>query len=68
MRGPLSVYYQDRLEQAIGALPDGALGKRDELLADEALKLAGRVGLVSVEEVAGWLEIVERAKVIRWKD
>lgn len=82
VRGPLSVYYYDHLEEVIGALPDGALAKRDELLAYEALNLvdgkrsvaelrdvlAGRVGPVSLEEVGGWLEILERAKVIRWKD
>lgn len=81
VRGPLAVYYYDHLSEAVGELPKDALPNRSEVLAYEALNLvdgernvaeirdilAGRVGPVTLDEVARWLELLVSAKVLRWQ-
>jgi len=81
VRGPLDVYYYDHLSQVLGrgAVPAFALGKRNDVLAYEALNLvdgkrtvgqirdllAGRYVPVPLAEVAEWFELLAKAGVVR---
>ncbi len=81
-RGPLGVYYYDHLAAVLGhARPQAALEQRSDVLAYEALNLidgkrtvgeirdllAGRYAPVPLAEVTGWLDLLARAGVVRFR-
>jgi aminopeptidase YwaD len=83
VRGPLDVYYYDHLSAALGdrAGQPPAIGRRSEVLAFEALNLvdgkrtvgeirdllAGRYAPLPLAEVTEWLDLLARARVVRFR-
>ncbi len=84
VRGPLDVYYFDYLSVALGSPASTALTRRagGDVLAYEALNLvdgsrsvsairdvlAGRYEPVPTAEVAEYLDLLARTKVVAWKE
>jgi hypothetical protein len=83
VRGPLGVYYYDHLEAMLGTTPTMKLASRrsGEVLAYECLNLVdgrrsvaeirdlltGRYEPVPLAEVAEYLDVLARARVVSWR-